>query len=201
MPERARRDRSYLARNGYQILRGWGDDAPAVNANSRSDAALFSARYRVRELPGPGNALGRVKFKFPNDYSVYLHDTPAQALFDEADRAHSHGCVRVADPEALAAFVLEGRADWPRDRIATTLAGGRRLRVDLVRGPPVFLLYLTAFVRDDEVSFRDDLYDRDARLLQKLNAARRTAALPDSRPAVGQGASRHSLRASGPRRS
>lgn len=83
---------------------------------------------------------------------------------------HSHGCVRVADPEGLAAFVLQGRADWPRDRIASTLDAGRRVRVVLAREPPVHLIYLTAFARGGEVFFRDDLYDRDDRLLRALAA-------------------------------
>ena len=164
----ARRDRGYLARNHYQILRGWGDNAPVVDARGLSDSALFSASYRVRQLPGPDNALGRVKFMFPNDYSVYLHDTPSKALFDDAHRAHSHGCVRVADPQALAAYLLHDRTDWPRDRIAAALAAGRRIRVNLQDGPPVYLVYLTAFGRDSEVLFRDDIYDRDDRLLRAL---------------------------------
>ena len=168
---KARRDRAYLARNRFQILRGWGDDAPVVDPRSLSDAALFSTRYRVRQLPGPNNALGRVKFMFPNDYAVYLHDTPARALFDETDRAHSHGCVRVQDPAALAGFVLQDRADWPRERIDSTLAAGRRRRVDLARGVPVYLIYLTAFTRDGELSFRDDIYQRDARLLEAIGGS------------------------------
>jgi len=165
---KARRDRSYLGRNGFQILRGWGDDAPVVDPATLSDAALVSSRYRVRQLPGPNNALGQVKFMFPNDYNIYLHDTPAKLLFDEADRAHSHGCVRVADPLALAEFVLHDRADWSRDRIETALGGGRRTRATVRPGVPVYLLYLTAFVRDGAVAFRDDIYDRDDRLIRAL---------------------------------
>jgi len=180
----ARRDRGYLARHHYQILRGWGDAAPVVDPYGLSDAALFSTRYRVRQTPGPHNALGRVKFMFPNDYAVYLHDSPGRAQFEEAHRAHSHGCVRVADPEALAAFVLQGRADWPRDRIAATLAGERRMRVDLEHGPPVYLVYLTAFGRDGDVYFRDDLYGRDDRLLRALAASPRTAAPRTAAPQV-----------------
>lgn len=171
---RVRRDRGYLARNGFQLLRGWGDNAPAVDPSTLSNAALFSTRYRVRQLPGPGNALGRVKFMFPNDYAVYLHDTPAQARFDDANRAHSHGCVRVADPEALAAFVLQGQPDWTPDRIAAALAAGKRRRVDVTSTVPVYLIYLTAFVRDGDVVFRDDIYDRDDRLLRALAAPGRS---------------------------
>jgi murein L,D-transpeptidase YcbB/YkuD len=165
---KVRRDRGYLARNNYQLVRGSSDNAQVVDARRLSDAALFSSAYRVRQLPGPDNALGRVKFMFPNDYAVYLHDTPSKALFDETHRAHSHGCVRVADPEALAVFALRGRADWPRDRVAKTMAGTSRLRVTLQHGPPVFLIYLTAFGRDGEVVFRDDIYDRDDGLVRAL---------------------------------
>jgi murein L,D-transpeptidase YcbB/YkuD len=168
---KARADRGYLARNNYQLLRGWGDDAPEVNPRTLTNAELFSTRYRVRQKPGPDNALGRVKFMFPNDYAVYLHDTPSKSRFEQSNRAVSHGCVRVADPEALAAFVLQGRADWPREKIASTLATGRRVRVSLGRrGPPVYLIYLTAYGRDGEVFFRDDIYDRDGRLLRAIAA-------------------------------
>lgn len=168
---KARADRGYLARNNYEILRGWGDNAPVVNPRSLSNTELFSARYRVRQKPGPDNALGRVKFMFPNDYAVYLHDTPSRSRFEQSDRAASHGCVRVADPEALADFVLQDRADWPREKIATTLASGRRVRVNLQdRGPPVYLIYLTAYGRDGEVFFRDDIYDRDGRLVRAIAA-------------------------------
>ena len=172
---KVRRDRSYLKRNGFQLLRGWGDDAPVVDAATLSNDALFSSQYRVRQLPGPGNALGRVKFMFPNDYNIYLHDTPAQLLFDEANRAHSHGCVRVADPRALAEFVLHDRGDWPDDRIRAALAAGRRVRATVRPGVPVYLVYLTAFVRDGTVAFRDDIYSRDDPVIRSLRQGARAS--------------------------
>ena len=174
---KVRRDRGYLARNGFQLLRGWGDNAPAVDPRTLSDAALFSTRYRLRQLPGPNNALGRVKFMFPNDYNIYLHDTPSKLLFDEADRAHSHGCVRVADPPALAEFVLHDRADWSADRIRGALDAGRRVQVSVRPGVPVYLIYLTAFVRDGEVAFRDDVYNRDDQLIRALRRGARASAV------------------------
>ena len=164
----ARRDRGWLARNDYEIVRGWGDDAPVVDPWSLGDAELFSTRYRVRQRPGPQNALGRVKFIFPNDFAVYLHDTPARGLFDERTRAYSHGCVRVADPAALARFVLAGQEAWDGGRIAATLSAGARERVYLERKLPVYLIYLTAFAQDGEVAFREDLYDRDGPLRRAL---------------------------------
>lgn len=167
LPE-ARRDRGYLERNGYEVVRGWGDDAPVVDPWSLSDAELTSARYRVRQRPGPRNALGRVKFMFPNDFAVYLHDTPAQALFDERVRAYSHGCVRVADPAALARFVLGRRAEWTEERIHRTLEAGARVRIDLRERIPVYLIYLTAFDQGGEVAFRDDLYHMDRALDEAL---------------------------------
>lgn len=170
---KARRDRQYLARNGFQLLRGWGDAAPVVDPAMLSDAELFSSRFRVRQRPGPNNALGRVKFIFPNDFNVYLHDTPAKLLFDEASRAQSHGCVRVADPQALAEFVLQDRGDWTSDRIRSALDAGRRVRVTLRSGVPVYLVYLTAFVRDGAVAFRDDIYDRDDGLIRGLRRGAR----------------------------
>jgi murein L,D-transpeptidase YcbB/YkuD len=174
---KVRRDRGYLSRNGFQMLRGWGDNAPAVDPRTLSDGALFSTRYRLRQLPGPNNALGRVKFMFPNDYNIYLHDTPSKLLFDEADRAHSHGCVRVADPPALAEFVLHARADWNADRIRTALDAGRRVQVNVRPAIPVYLVYLTAFVRDGEVAFRDDIYSRDDPLIRSLRRGARASAV------------------------
>jgi L,D-transpeptidase YcbB len=161
-------DRGYLERNGYEVVRGWGDKAPVVDPWTLSDAALRSSTYRIRQRPGPNNALGRVKFMFPNDFAVYLHDTPAQALFDERTRAASHGCVRVADPAALAEFVLAARPEWPAARIRETLAAGRRVRVNLRRAIPVYLVYLTVFDRNGQINFRPDPYDRDALLIRAL---------------------------------
>ena len=158
---KARDDRGYLARNGYEVVRGWGDDAPVVDPWGLSYAELRSSRHRVRQRPGADNALGRVKFMFPNEFAVYLHDTPAQALFDERRRAYSHGCVRVADPAALAGFVLSRRDAWDASRIDAALANGERTRVDLATKIPVYLVYLTAFEQDGRVAFREDLYDRD----------------------------------------
>jgi murein L,D-transpeptidase YcbB/YkuD len=161
-------DRAYLARNDFELVRGWGDDAAVVDPWTVSDADLFSGRYRVRQRPGPLNALGRVKFMFPNDYNVYLHDTPARELFDERVRAFSHGCVRVADPAALAEFVLARRAGWSPSRIRETLAAGERVRVTLADPVPVYLIYLTAFEQEGALAFRADRYRQDEVLMRAL---------------------------------
>src|SRR5215216_5797404 len=92
---KAARDPAYLARNDYEVVRGDGDDAPAVSAALLTADAVRAGRVRVRQRPGASNALGHAKFIFPNAYNIYLHDTPAKALFEQDVRAFSHGCIRV----------------------------------------------------------------------------------------------------------
>jgi murein L,D-transpeptidase YcbB/YkuD len=123
---------------------------------------------RIRQLPGPNNSLGLVKFILPNPSQVYLHDTPSKELFRRSRRDFSHGCIRVADPVGLAEFVLEG--DWDRERIVEAMkTGPERNRVDLASPVPVYLLYTTA-VADPEgrIFFYEDIYGHDARLARAL---------------------------------
>jgi len=112
---------------------------------------------------GPQNALGRIKFEFPNPYRVYLHDTPARSLFGAADRAQSHGCVRLEQPLDLAEALLEANdVEWTREKIEDAIRGGTTKHVALKRAIPVVLSYWTAFVEEDgTINFRPDLYDRD----------------------------------------
>ncbi len=127
---------------------------------------------RVRQLPGPWNALGPIKFVLPNIHGVYLHGTPAPALFKEQRRDFSHGCVRVADPFALAAWVLKDEPDWPPDRIRDAVADGATRSIKVGRPPRVVLFYMTAaFVPEDgSVQFAEDVYGHDARLDAWLQA-------------------------------
>lgn len=127
-------------------------------------------RYRLVQQPGPRNALGRVKFMFPNGHAIYLHDTPSRHLFARNKRSYSHGCVRVENPLDLASELLAGQ-DWSRSSIDRVLARGRTRYVHLDRHLPVLLYYLTA--RADEqgrVGFRNDLYGRDARLVAAMQS-------------------------------
>jgi murein L,D-transpeptidase YcbB/YkuD len=121
-------------------------------------------RYQVVQPPGPGNALGRVKFMFPNRHSVYLHDTPNKGLFARTSRALSHGCVRVQDPIRLAEILLH-ESNWDRNRIDEIIGGNRTRYVNFSEGLPVLLYYLTAYANEHgQVSFRPDIYERDQRL-------------------------------------
>lgn len=130
------------------------------------------AGTRVRQRPGPWNALGRIKFVFPNVHDVYLHGTPAPELFSRSRRDFSHGCVRVEDPVGLAEWVLEGQGDWTRDRILAAIDDGDTRAVTVVRPPRVVLFYMTAAFMPDEgaVRFADDIYGHDARLDAWLRA-------------------------------
>lgn len=122
----------------------------------------------VRQLPGPWNALGRYKFIFPNVHNVYLHDTPSKALFDRAQRAYSHGCVRVDNPAGLA-DVLLARQGWTPERIASTVDTGVETVVTLEVPIPVHITYITAFMtQDGELHYRRDIYGRDRKLIAAL---------------------------------
>lgn len=168
------RDPGYLGRHDMEIVRGPGDDAQIVALNPENLAALRSGTLRVRQRPGPRNSLGLVKFVFPNAADVYLHATPATELFGRARRDFSHGCVRVEEPVALASWLLQDQAHWPRERITQAMAGSAPMRVELTRPIPVVLFYMTAMSmpEDHAMHFADDLYGHDARLARALVARR-----------------------------
>lgn len=164
-------DPNYLAEQGYTLLQGWGAEERVVDPTTVDWANVTARdfRYRLRQAPGPLNALGEVKFMFPNAHSVYLHDTPARELFGEDARAFSSGCIRLARPLDLAELLLRDAPNWDRPAIERTIAGGAEQTVRLERNMPVHLLYWTAWVDEDGVTqFRDDVYGRDTPVLQEL---------------------------------
>jgi L,D-transpeptidase YcbB len=166
----AARDPGHLARNGYEIVRQWTNDAQPIPVSSlgRSQLQPRNFPYRLRQRPGPTNALGKVKFMFPNEFAIYLHDTPGQQLFDRRVRTFSNGCIRVENPVALAEWVLAPNGGWDRSRIRSAMEGPTR-RVDLEQKVPIYIVYLTTYVEGDELFFRQDIYDRDARLMATLS--------------------------------
>jgi murein L,D-transpeptidase YcbB/YkuD len=164
-----RRNPDYLAENGYEVVNHSQEVITAGRVSSAILAALRSGELEIRQRPGPKNALGLVKFIFPNDYSVYLHGTPVTELFSHARRDFSHGCIRVEHPAALALWVLRNNPGWTEDRIRAAMEGDKTLKVNLTKPIPVLILYSTAVVEPDgEVYFFRDIYDSDARLEQKL---------------------------------
>ena len=124
----------------------------------------------IRQRPGEKNALGRVKFLFPNSFNIYLHDTPMKELFKKDKRAYSHGCIRVSDPAKLAHYVLEGTSGWTPEKIDSALTKGDKEKYVKVKNPiPVLIVYYTSWVDEqDKLQFREDIYGHDARLAQKM---------------------------------
>ena len=137
----------------------YGDDLPAGYETWNENGEL-----RIRQRPGEQNSLGLVKFMFPNDFNIYLHDTPAKELFERTDRAASHGCIRVEKPAELAEFVL----GWDADSVRDAMHGKDNRTIKLPRRIPVYIVYFTAYVRDGALYFADDLYDRDDSVEDKL---------------------------------
>lgn len=169
-----RRNPGTVSALGFQVIDRQGRlvEPSSINWSAVSPASF---PYRLRQAPGPQNALGDIKFMFPNAHNVYLHDTPTRGLFAKARRDFSSGCIRVKDPLPLAAWVLQGMPDWDLARIESVAAGEAETRVPLGRSIPVHLLYWTV-VQDtgsgsdgSGVRFLPDIYERDARLIAALD--------------------------------
>jgi L,D-transpeptidase YcbB len=141
-----------------------------VSPNDDLVAGLRSGKYFIRQKPGPANALGLIKFMFPNSYSVYLHSTPSTELFAKSRRDFSSGCIRVEKPAELAAFLLRNQPDgeqpWTVARAQSAMDSGKDNRqVNLKAQVPVLILYVTAVAEEDgTVHFFDDIYGHDKRL-------------------------------------
>jgi murein L,D-transpeptidase YcbB/YkuD len=142
---------------------------------SRSGFSQYTARtfpYAMRQPPGPRNALGYVKFMFPNHYNIYLHDTPAKDLFSRERRAYSHGCIRLNDPFDFGYVLLAAQSDEPKAMFDRILATGNETRVNLDVPVPVHLVYRTAYTKPEGgMEYRGDIYGRDAKILDALRAA------------------------------
>ncbi|HUA88508.1 MAG TPA: L,D-transpeptidase family protein, partial [Steroidobacteraceae bacterium] len=161
----------YLARERLEIVNGQSDNSPVVPATPENLELLAAGRLRQRQQPGEDNALGLVKFMFPNSYNVYLHSTPAHGLFKETVRAFSHGCIRVSDPVSLATLVMKNApGEWSRERIEQVMNGQQAsVRVNLDRPIQVLILYATALATEaGPVLFFDDLYGYDRKLERQL---------------------------------
>jgi len=132
---------------------------------------LRSGELRVRQKPGPRDALGLIKFEIPSSYDVYLHSTPAPELFSKSRRDFSHGCIRVADAPSLAEFVLRDQPTWTDERIRAAMAAGKTSTVNLTHPIPVVLFYTTAIVdAAGTVLFQSDIYGYDRSLELALRA-------------------------------
>lgn len=173
LPE-IKNDPGYLARQGFEVFQGWGADARPIDPSTIDWSRLSQKNfpYRLRQKPGPLNALGRVKFMFPNPHSVYLHDTPTRGLFARADRSFSSGCIRVERPMELAEYLLDDQTEWSAQKIQDALDTSSAERAVILREKvPVHLQYWTAWADEGgAVHFRRDVYERDEALHQALTA-------------------------------
>jgi murein L,D-transpeptidase YcbB/YkuD len=164
---RLARDPGYLSREHLEVVHRDGRVATTLDANTLD--ALARGDARLRQRPGPDNAVGGVKFVFPNRANVYLHDTPARELFRRTRRDFSHGCIRVADPVKLARFVLGDAPGWSDDDIRAAMSAGTPRFVPLARAVPVLIFYVTSLVDPDgRVLFLADPYAHDATLDRAL---------------------------------
>ncbi len=153
-------DPDYLERQDIQVVGTSGEAVDTTAVDWEDDSAVNGLHFR--QEPGPKNALGLVKFLFPNQFDVYLHDTPSHSLFNKERRALSHGCIRVENPVALAQYVLRDRPEWTAERISTAMNAGQEQGVPLKEKLPVHIAYFTAWVNaDGTVTYTDDPYHLD----------------------------------------
>ena len=172
-------DPDFLIRQRIKVFDGWQEDDQAIDPHLANWSAysVDNFPFRMRQEPGPMNALGQIKFMFPNKFDVYLHDTPNRSLFHRVQRDFSSGCIRVEDAVALAAFLLDDAQRWSPQKIRRALDTGTREVHFIPRPLDVHLLYLTAWVDSYGVlQFRDDIYGRDKDLDLALKKRRPDAA-------------------------
>ena len=175
------KDPQYLAKNRLRVFRGRGREAREVNPAQVDWKKVTpeSFRFSVKQDPGPESAVGHVKFMCPNQYAVYLHDTPASHLFGQTERDFSHGCVRVEKPLELAEYLLRRKKGWDSLRVAAAFDTLKNQAVILPRRVPVHILYWTAWVDGDgRAQFRRDVYGLDSLLAAALSRARGVPARP-----------------------
>lgn len=165
------KDPDYLSKRSIKVFRGWADPVE-VDPKTVDWSALHpkhNSPYWMRQDPGPGNALGQIKFLFSNPYRIYLHGSPQKHLFERTVRTYSHGCIRVKNPAKFAEYLQGGPDAKTRTHIASRLDRAYNEKVVLPRAVPVYLMYWTAWVDENgQVNFRDDIYGRDSHLRAKL---------------------------------
>jgi L,D-transpeptidase YcbB len=163
-----RREPGYFEAQGLEFV---GADGRAITALSEASLdAVVQGKLRIRQRPGEKNALGDIKFIFPNNDNIYLHHTPAVELFGRQRRDFSHGCIRVEDPVALARFVLQNQPEWTEERIRAAMDGGKSTTLRLAQPLPVVIAYATVIVKNKQVYFFDDIYGNDKLLDAAMKA-------------------------------
>jgi len=164
------RDPNYLSKKGFEVVNSRQEVVASGPVSADVLQQLRAGKLFVRQAPGPKNSLGLVKFIFPNDYSVYMHDTPAQEFFFKTRRDFSHGCIRLEKPADLAVWVLRDNPGWNAERVRAAMMGSsNNQQVNLAHPIPVLIVYATVIVNEDgTVHFYDDIYGHDAALEKVL---------------------------------
>jgi murein L,D-transpeptidase YcbB/YkuD len=163
------RDPDYLAKKGFEVVDSKQNVVTSGTVTPEVLEQLRSGKLFIRQTPGPKNSLGLVKFIFPNNYNVYMHDTPEQVFFSKSRRDFSHGCIRLEKPADVAVWVLRNNPGWDMDRVRAAMNGSTTQQVNLARPIPVLIVYGTAIVTEDGiVHFYDDIYGHDAALEKVL---------------------------------
>jgi len=163
------RNPAYLTKASLEFVDARQNPVPSESVTPDTVQQLRKGQLFVRQRPGPKNSLGLVKFIFPNEFDVYMHDTPSTELFAKSRRDFSHGCIRLEKPAELAAWVLRDNPGWTRERIHTAMNGDKTEQVNLAHPIPVLILYATVIVSEDGVvHFYDDIYGHDAALDRAL---------------------------------
>jgi murein L,D-transpeptidase YcbB/YkuD len=166
------KDPAYIQKNNFEVTTYSGQVMTDEVVSEEVLAQLRAGKLMVRQKPGPKNALGEIKFIFPNDQNVYLHSTPSQSLFSESRRDFSHGCIRVEDPKALAQWVLRNNPGWTRERIEAAFKSEKQQQVDLAHEIPVLIVYGTAIAKENgQVFFFDDIYGYDKAMAKLFEQA------------------------------
>ncbi|HMA60862.1 MAG TPA: L,D-transpeptidase family protein [Halanaerobiales bacterium] len=164
-----KKDINYLAENNYKVLKVSNGNLVEVDYSKIDWQKLNrdNFNYFLRQDPGPNNALGQIKFMFPNKYSVYLHDTPSKELFLEEQRNFSSGCIRLQEPFKLAEYILKKNNKWDNVKINEILATDKEEVIYLAKRIPIHIVYMTAWVNDNyQIQFRNDIYQRDQKLIE-----------------------------------
>ncbi len=169
MLPRIARDPNYLATKGFQVVDSRQELVTSGTVSSDVLEGLRAGKLFIRQNPGPKNSLGLVKFIFPNNYNIYMHDTPEQEFFSRTRRDFSHGCIRLERPADLAVWVLRDNPGWDMAQVRAAMNAGSNQQVNLTHPIPVLIVYATVIVTEDGlVHFYDDIYGHDATLEKVL---------------------------------
>ena len=164
-----KKDPSYLEKNNMEVVDLKGRKINSYSINwKKINPKRFP--YIIRQKPGPQNALGRIKFIFPNKHFVFLHDTPAKNLFSKTIRAFSHGCIRVEKPLELAELLFKNSKKWNIEKIKKAISSNKNQIIHLEEELPIYILYWTVVQNEDKtITFLPDIYNRDKKILLGLD--------------------------------